>query len=359
MPTPLPAPYVGDYSQTLNAFRMGEQDKIARDKAALMKEAGGLAAAGNMKGAMSKLYGGGQFDEARGISGELRAQAAEGRAAASHASSMANAKLEREAKTHEMFARLIPTIQTPEQLQQAVSLIKQRTGMDFSQVTMEQLPMLYQQSISIEQQLKQKIEAQRLMDEQAKATQDQANKDRDYDLNVRKVDVLQNRINAKANAPKPLTEGQRKAQSYLNVMKDAQTSLTGTKEAPGPLATDEAESPMGSTSSWVSNNLPDEAGARYRSKTQNQFYQAAEQWVIAKLRHQSGATISPDEIRKEMRTFFPVPGDDQRTRMNKARARREVERSLEFEATGEVAQSQGNNIGDMSDDDILKGLGLN
>lgn len=346
MPTPLPSIDVPDYGNIIQAQRLGEQDQLARDKRELMKSAGGLAAAGNYKGAQSALYKGGEFDEARQIAAELRARAGEARAASSHSAAMQDRQLERQGKTYELFGRLIPTIKTPEQLEMAKAMIKQRTGMDFSQVTMEQLPMLYQQNLSIEQGLKMQLE-------QARADREKFESDRTYDLNARKADIAERAVSARANKPAALTEGQRKAQSYLDVMKDASESVKSV------LPSDEAESPMGTVSSAIS-GINDEVAAKYRSKEQNQFMQSAEQWVIAKLRHQSGATISPDEIRKEMRIFWPVPGDDIQTRRNKAKARARVERSLGFEATGEVAgaPSQGNNIGSMSNQDILKELGL-
>src|SRR5687767_9989979 len=110
MPTPLPAVVPQDYGQTLNAYRTGMQDRIAQDERNLLKEAGGLAASGNMKGAQAALYRGGNFGEARNISQEQRAQSAEARAAASHARTMKDADLERASKTYELFGRLIPTI---------------------------------------------------------------------------------------------------------------------------------------------------------------------------------------------------------------------------------------------------------
>jgi hypothetical protein len=257
---------------------------------------------------------------------------------------MQNDKLQHTAKAHEMFGRLIDAIgNDPNKLEMSKALIKQQTGVDLSSVTLEQLPILKQQGISQQQQLENEMAERKALADKARADQAQSNQDRTYDLNVRRTDILSQKAN-KAKSPKPLTGEQRKAQSYLDVMQDASESSRAV------LPSDEAESPMGATSSFVTDNLSDEAGARYRSKEQNQFHQAAEQWVIAKLRHQSGATISPDEIRKERRIFWPVPGDDIQTRRNKAKARLRVERSLGFEATGEVAQP-GNNLNEQPQDD--------
>ena len=161
MPTALPAIEVPDYAPTLNAYRTGQQDKLAADKRTLMKEAGGLAAAGNYKDAMGSLYKGGELDEARGMGGEIRAQSAEARAAGAHARTLKNDELERASKGYELFGRLIPTIKSPEQLEMAKGMLKQR-GYDFSKVTMDQLPMLQQQNISISDQFNREMEQRKL-----------------------------------------------------------------------------------------------------------------------------------------------------------------------------------------------------
>jgi hypothetical protein len=46
------------------------------------------------------------------------------------------------------------------------------------------------------------------------------------------------------------------------------------------------------------------------SSTQQQLYrQAQENWVRANLRKESGAVIGPDEMKSEIKTYFPQPGD--------------------------------------------------
>jgi hypothetical protein len=46
------------------------------------------------------------------------------------------------------------------------------------------------------------------------------------------------------------------------------------------------------------------------SSTQQQLYkQAQENWVRANLRKESGAVIGTDEMKDEIRTYFPQPGD--------------------------------------------------
>lgn len=52
-----------------------------------------------------------------------------------------------------------------------------------------------------------------------------------------------------------------------------------------------------------------------------QYRQAANDWIRAKLRRESGASIAPDEMQREFETYFPVYGDDPQTIQQKAEAR--------------------------------------
>lgn len=54
------------------------------------------------------------------------------------------------------------------------------------------------------------------------------------------------------------------------------------------------------------------------------YYQYAADWVRAKLRKESGAVISPEEMAQEIKTYFPVPGDSQKTVDQKKRARKQA-----------------------------------
>src|SRR5258707_4994216 len=54
-------------------------------------------------------------------------------------------------------------------------------------------------------------------------------------------------------------------------------------------------------------------GQRYR--------QGQENWVTANLRQESGAAIGKDEMNKDVRKYFPIPGDSQAVRDQKTRSR--------------------------------------
>lgn len=355
MPTPLPAVVEPDYAPTLNAYRTGVEDKFLKDKRENMKAAGGLAAAGNYKGAMSSLYGAGNFDEARNVAGELRAQSAEGRAQGMYASNMKDAQLERSSKTHELFGRLIDQIgNDPNKLEQAKSMIKQQTGLDLSQVTMQNLPMYKAQGVSMQQQLDNEMSQRRFDAEKLRADQAQSNSNRTFDagrqdaasLNAYRGGELENtkaRIDAmlkKAGAAKPLSENQGKARGYeieLNrVNADLKDSLADKRNSswasklgglPAKNRMGElGESPLSSSGQSVAMNnySPGFVNANTLNTKERQFLQQAEQFISVLLYHRSGAQISSEEFGRNYRIYFPQPGDDVKTRRQKAQARKDV-----------------------------------
>ena len=63
-----------------------------------------------------------------------------------------------------------------------------------------------------------------------------------------------------------------------------------------------------------------------------QFRQAQEDWVRAKLRKESGAVIADEEMEREIRTYFPQPGDSKKTIEQKTQSRKQAERQLAISA---------------------------
>lgn len=59
-----------------------------------------------------------------------------------------------------------------------------------------------------------------------------------------------------------------------------------------------------------------------------QYKQAADDWIRAKLRRESGAVIATDEMEKEYSTYFPVFGDSKKVIEQKKRARKIAEESM-------------------------------
>lgn len=63
-----------------------------------------------------------------------------------------------------------------------------------------------------------------------------------------------------------------------------------------------------------------------------QYYQAAANWVRANLRKESGAAIGVSEMDKEVRNYFPVPGDGPEVKKQKAENRKVVEQAMRTSA---------------------------
>jgi len=69
------------------------------------------------------------------------------------------------------------------------------------------------------------------------------------------------------------------------------------------------------------------------SSTQQQLYrQAQENWVRANLRKESGAVIGTDEMKDEIRTYFPMPGDKPEKIAQKALAREVTQNAMKTAA---------------------------
>jgi len=112
------------------------------------------------------------------------------------------------------------------------------------------------------------------------------------------------------------TEGQSNAAGFAQRMELAQGIL-------GNLPAGSQPGAMSRTAQAV----PFVGGALARSGQSEEtqmFDQAAQDWIRAKLRKESGAAIGVDEARQEYETYFPVVGDTQKKIEQKAEARRVV-----------------------------------
>lgn len=73
-----------------------------------------------------------------------------------------------------------------------------------------------------------------------------------------------------------------------------------------------------------------------RSSKHQQFRQAADDWIRAKLRKESGAVIGDEEMRREYETYFPIYGDKPEVIEQKARARKVAEAAMAKQAGLEI-----------------------
>lgn len=132
------------------------------------------------------------------------------------------------------------------------------------------------------------------------------------------------------------TEGERVSANYYGRMKEAET-LLDPKYVPSTAEYLAARKVMtgGGITSTVANN--------FLSPNAQSYYQAASDWVRAKLRKESGAVISPEEMEQEIKTYFPVPGDSDKVIAQKARARAQAQSGMERmggRASGEYTNDQ-------------------
>jgi hypothetical protein len=134
------------------------------------------------------------------------------------------------------------------------------------------------------------------------------------------------------NKPKPVpTEGERGAANYLGRMQAAEKLLGNTTPHIADYVAYQSVVEGGPTRSVLANQALSSEG--------QQYFQAAADWVRAKLRKESGATIPPEEMIQEIRTYFPMPGDSPRVIEQKRRARLQAEQGMKTMA-GRAAEEQ-------------------
>lgn len=109
------------------------------------------------------------------------------------------------------------------------------------------------------------------------------------------------------------TEGERNAAGYLMRMTEASKLL------------DQFEGSGAATyGTQTAAAVPFVGGAIRRAvmtPEQQQYRQAQEDWVRAKLRKESGASIATDEMDREIETYFPMPGEGKEVIAQKRKAR--------------------------------------
>jgi hypothetical protein len=119
--------------------------------------------------------------------------------------------------------------------------------------------------------------------------------------------------------PVPTTEAENTASGFLGRMQAAERII-------GQL--DGGELTLGTS---IVGGLPlvgDYAQRKVMNEKQQQYKQAADDWIRAKLRKESGAVIGESEREEEYKTYFPQPGDKPANIQQKAMARRQAEQQL-------------------------------
>lgn len=117
-----------------------------------------------------------------------------------------------------------------------------------------------------------------------------------------------------------VTESEAASAGYLGRMRNAENIINTVGSAGRPSLL---------TSAMGYEGLSGLARPYVEGSAQQQYRQAQEDWVRAKLRKESGAVIGEDEMEREIRTYFPMPGEnDQIITDQKAQARRQAETQL-------------------------------
>ena len=141
--------------------------------------------------------------------------------------------------------------------------------------------------------------------------------------------------------PGNATEGERNAAGYLMRMTEASKLL------------DQFEGSGAATyGTQTAAAVPFVGGAIRRAvmtPEQQQYRQAQEDWVRAKLRKESGASIATDEMDREIETYFPMPGEGKEVIAQKRKARATANAAMRQSSgratTPEAANSTGGSDG--------------
>lgn len=136
-------------------------------------------------------------------------------------------------------------------------------------------------------------------------------------------------IGPKDDAP----EAMLKAAGYADRMKKASVLLDKFAAAGKPGLAESGLQQLPKGAGNIAANLA-------RSPERQQYRQAQEDWVRAKLRQESGAVIADEEMAREIRTYFPEIGDSDAVVKQKSAARKTAEQAM-ITAAGKAAKSSG------------------
>lgn len=139
---------------------------------------------------------------------------------------------------------------------------------------------------------------------------------------------------AKLNStPKKFSDGQSQAATYGTRAQDADgvlSSLITNGFDPASMSTGFQETEIGLPFTDATIGLPE----RWKSEEVKKYQQAKRDFILAKLRKESGAAIAQSELESEAEAFFPLPGDTPDVLKQKAKARQAVIAGLRAQAGG-------------------------
>lgn len=121
---------------------------------------------------------------------------------------------------------------------------------------------------------------------------------------------------------KPMTEAQAKAATFMSQMQAAEKELSG---IPIDMTKPVNQLDVGLAGGWT-NVAASPAAQRAR--------QSQEQWAESFLRFKTGAAATADEVKLNVRTFFPQPGDSKAVIEQKQRMRKQAIQDIGMAASG-------------------------
>jgi hypothetical protein len=120
--------------------------------------------------------------------------------------------------------------------------------------------------------------------------------------------------------PSKATEGERVSANYLGRMARAESLLGDYQPNVKDYVAARQVMAGGAVASTLANKVLSNEGQKY--------YQAAADWVRAKLRKESGAVITPAEMEQEIKTYFPLPNDGPEVIEQKRQARLQAQEGM-------------------------------
>jgi hypothetical protein len=133
---------------------------------------------------------------------------------------------------------------------------------------------------------------------------------------------------------KPLTEGQAKGSMYLGMMENAEKSIAKIKGFDPTKLTNQTMLAL------ARGDVPviGKAGNLMAGAAPQQYAQATFQWTEAMLRQLTGAAAPEQEVWRQTRTFWPMPGDSPEVVAQKAQARAAAQEQMKIVAGPGAAQ---------------------
>lgn len=131
------------------------------------------------------------------------------------------------------------------------------------------------------------------------------------------------------SSSREFTDTQTQAGGYAGRMAEAEARINGVvgenfNPGGGSGAKDKVLQSGGLATNWM------------RSKEGQVYEQAQHDWVRAKLRKESGAVIADEEMEREIKTYFPQPGDSKEVIAAKAKSRAIAIEAMKNQASGGV-----------------------